>query len=287
MKKTVPGSRYQTNVHTTVPDFRGNIATLLRYVQNFPSKICHFQTFATEKCGRIFHDPGWDGANIATHETARPARPNTALPRLSRPRRIRCDFRDQGGGGAIKKIFLADFATDVETARLWQPTWKRRDSKWNGATQNSMAQPTWSSQPKIAIFRFSQTARLWQPTWKRRDSKWNGATQNSMAQPTWSSQPKSFQPISRASFATKRKMARTLWPRRKRRGFPYQGRNGVTFNTKAETAQLSDQSGNGATKKQFFATFTADVDTARLKNRRDSKWNGATSLADATKICHF
>ena len=66
--------------------------------------------------------------------------------------------------------------------------------------------------------------------------------------------------------------------------FPDIDGDGATFQTNMKMARLSkkvfqgflDRGGDGMT----FATM---VDTARLRKRRDSKSNGATGLASATK----
>ena len=72
------------------------------------TKKCHFQTFA--------------------------ARPKSATSRLF----------GRGGDGAVfttkvettrlRQKSLAVFAIEVETAQIWQPKWRRRDSNCNGAT---------------------------------------------------------------------------------------------------------------------------------------------------------
>ena len=70
-----------------------------------------------------------------------------------------------------------------------------------------------------------------------------------------------------------------------------------TFQNKMETAQLSRPTWRRRDFKKVFqvfldrggdgATFATKVDTARLRKRRDSKGNGVTGLASATKMCTF
>ena len=66
-----------------------------------------------------FRDRGGDGATFQTEVEM--ARPELSSSRL---RWIQCDFPDRGGDGATKIIFLA---TEVDTARLSRPKWRRRD----------------------------------------------------------------------------------------------------------------------------------------------------------------
>ena len=71
-----------------------------------------------------------------------------------------------------------------------------------------------------------------------------------------------------------------------------------TFQNKMETARLSRPTWRRRDlKKNFFqgfldrggegATFATMVDAVRLRKRRDSKGNGKTGLANATKMCTF
>ena len=76
-----------------------------------------------------FRDRGGDGATFQTEVEM--ARPELSSSRL---RWIQCDFPDWGGDGATKIIFLA---TEVDTARLSRPKWRRRDQNsiprdWGG-----------------------------------------------------------------------------------------------------------------------------------------------------------
>ena len=65
-----------------------------------------------------FPDQGGEGATFQNEvEMARP------ILFFSRLRWMQCDFPDRGGDGATKIIFLA---TEVDTARLSRPRWRRR-----------------------------------------------------------------------------------------------------------------------------------------------------------------
>ena len=149
------------------------------------------------------------------------------------------DFQDQHGDGArLKKVFQG----------LSRPRWRRRDFRDQdgyGATQ--------------------ETARLKRG---RRDRP-GQRDQNALFK----------------TFATEVETARLSRPRRRRRdqepfhrdlsgsgaNFRVQSGDGATFQAKAETARLfrprrrrrnfTDRGGDGATKKQFFATV---VNAARL-----------------------
>ena len=63
--------------------------------------------------------------------------------------------------------------------------------------------------------------------------------------------------------------------------------NFQTFQSKMETARLSRPTWIRRDFKKFFRDFSSEVETARLRKRRDSKGNGSTGLVSATKMCTF
>ena len=173
------------------------------------------------------------GNELSTVHTARLSRKRTETPRLSGARRRRRDISDQDGDGAtLKKVFQgfldrggdgATFATKVDTARL-----KRQlRSRFGQRDKNVLFQDFRDRGGDGATFQTeAETTRpiiiSLRPCWKRRKFRAQGGNA--------------------AVFQTKAETARLFRPRRRRRDFP-------------------DRDGDGATKKQFFATL---VDAARF-----------------------
>ena len=173
--------------------------------------------------------------------------------------------------GATKLSHFQSFQTQMETARLSRPTWKRRDFK--KIFQGFFSTKVETARLKKNFRAFStevETARLkkflqgffdrggdgatFATMVDRRDSG-NGANQKATARPAWPAR-------------TKIRLSKFLRPGWRRRDFPDRGGDGAnknhfiaTVQTKAETARLSRTGRDGATKKQFFATL---VDAAQF-----------------------
>ena len=104
------------------PDQRGDGATLKK---NFRAFLTEVERARLSRPWWIRRDSGNGATQKATARPAGPARPKSALSRLSPPRWRRRDFPDRGGDGATNNHFYRDrsgsgatFAFRVETARL-------------------------------------------------------------------------------------------------------------------------------------------------------------------------
>ena len=92
-----------------------NVAIHICYVHCFATKICHFQSFASENFSRDIRYQDGDDSTSATQKTVQP---NSAISRLSRPRCKRRDFCDEDGDRANMKNSLEAFAFEVMKTAL-------------------------------------------------------------------------------------------------------------------------------------------------------------------------
>ena len=191
-----------------------------------------------------------------------------------RPRWIRRKFPEQGGEGATQKKILE---TALDTARLSIPGWRRhhfRDRGGDGVIFHTRVQTASFSRPRrrrrdqesfseTRLSRWTESAHFSDQKWICRPHR-GGYGATTPSRPRRRRRDFPYQGADGIIFQTEAETARPikfpLRPRWIRRDFPYQGGDGLTFQTKVESAHFPNQKGDGA----IFQTEGGDGATKKV-----------------------